>query len=244
MFERTVSFWNRLLRRQPRPEAARAAAVVEEEDRRVWSRYAADIETTCTLACSGEAASLPARVRNISLGGVSLATDRPFEPGSLLSIQLPLTDDHPRATVLACVVHVRDAGGGVWHVGCTFARELSAADLEAFGARRARSGLPDQRSWQRFSCDVKALCQPVAAPGPEPFAATVLNLSPSGVGLLLPCPLETGTLLSVELQAASGAFRKTMLACVVHASARTDGQHALGCNFIRSLSEADLQALR
>jgi hypothetical protein len=243
MFERTRSFWRRLLGRSEGAGAAGTTTQVEE-DRRVWVRYPTDLETTYCQA-GGEGKRLAARVRNISLGGVNLAVDRPFDPGALLSIELPGATEHERSTALACVVHVTQADEREWHVGCTFSRELSESDLEAFGVRRVRHAPSDQRTWQRFPCNVKASCQPVvdsgAGPGPRP--AQVLDLSPSGVGLLLADPFENGSLLSVELRAADDSVRRTMLACVVHVTERADGQHALGCNFIRSLSEQDLRAL-
>jgi hypothetical protein len=128
-------------------------------------------------------------------------------------------------------------------LGCTFARELSEDDLEAFGARRERHGPADQRTWVRFATDVKASYQLIAGEGAAPKPAKVVNLSASGVGLLVAEAVENGALLSVELHAGQGDFTRTMLSCVVHVTARPAGEWALGCNFIRSLSEEDLKAL-
>src|ERR1700757_4769355 len=105
MFARTVSFWKRLLGRHT-PATAAAAVQQGEEERRVWVRYPADLETTYRPAGHGDAAQLSARVRNISLGGVSLSVDRTFEPGDLLSVELPGATEHSRCNILACVVHV------------------------------------------------------------------------------------------------------------------------------------------
>ena len=55
--------------------------------------------------------------------------------------------------------------------------------------------------------------------------------------------MENATLLSVELHNAAGTVGRTMLACVVHVTRHSDHEFALGCNFIRSLSEEDLKAL-
>ncbi len=242
MFERTVSFWKRLLGRQAPAEGAGAVQQAEEE-RRVWVRYPADLETTVQAAGSPDAVRLSARVRNVSLGGVSLAVDRPFEPGDLLSVELPGATEQTRCNVLACVVHVGETPEGGWVLGCTFSRELSEDDLEAFGARRERHSPSDQRTWVRFVTDVKASYQRIANAKPAPQPATVVNLSASGVGLLVAEAVENGSLLSVELHSGDGDFTRTMLACVVHVTARADGEWALGCNFIRSLSEEDLKAL-
>ncbi len=56
-------------------------------------------------------------------------------------------------------------------------------------------------------------------------------------------PVGAGMLLSVELHGATGPSARTILACVVHVTPRGEGEWALGCNFIRSLTEQDLQAL-
>src|SRR5262249_9550695 len=144
--------------------------------------------------------------------------------------------------VLACVVHVSPADDGEGILGCTFSRELSEGDLQAFGARRERHETSDQRTWMRFATDVQATYQLIALPEGARQPAKVINLSASGVGLEVEEPVENGALLSVELQAGHGDFARTMLACVVHVTARQDGW-ALGCNFIRSLSEEDLTAL-
>ncbi len=55
--------------------------------------------------------------------------------------------------------------------------------------------------------------------------------------------MENGALLSVELHNSAGTTERTMLACVVHVNRHEDGGWALGCNFIRSLGEEDLNAL-
>src|SRR5436309_3363082 len=98
------------------------------------------------------------------------------------------------STVLACVVHCTLETGGEWSVGCTFSRELSDADLAEFGARRPKPPTPgDARSWVRFSCSVQAVCDSVPSNGRAPESVEVLNLSPSGVGLVVPRPIETGS---------------------------------------------------
>ena len=242
MFERTRNFWRRLLGR-PATSAGGNVAVATGEERRVWVRYPADLETSYTPAGMPETARFSARVRNISLGGVNLLADRPFRPGELLTVELPGATDETRCNVLACVVHCQEEGPGEWSLGCTFSRELNDEDLEAFGARRERPLPSDQRQWKRFPAEVIALYQFVANGDPRQFPAKVLDISASGVGLLVDQPVENATLLSVELHNAAGTVGRTMLACVVHVTLHSEHEWALGCNFIRSLSEEDLKAL-
>jgi hypothetical protein len=145
--------------------------------------------------------------------------------------------------VLACVVHVSPQGGDRWLIGCTFARELSDEDLAPFGARKVRATPPDQRDWVRYACDVQASYQPGDDTDASDRPAQVLNISASGVGLLVAEPIAVGTLLSVRLRSARGGADKTMLSCAVHVTQRGAEEWALGCTFISELSESELLAL-
>src|SRR5262249_55421430 len=203
----------------------------------------ADLETTLRPEGNAEAGPLAARVRNISRGGISLVVQRHFETGELLTVELPGAEPDSRYTVLACVVHVRPLPDGAWALGCTFSGELSPEDLAAFGAQRTRPAPPDQRTWDRYPVTVTASYQPLLAPEGGRQAAQVLNISTTGVGLLVQEAIEPGTLLNVDLHGPAGGHAPTLLACVVHVSARPGGEWALGCNFIRELGEPELAAL-
>ena len=75
MLSRTLSGWRRLLGRGDfLPQG-------EEEERRLWGRLPCDLETSCRAASGQGGDPLPARVRNISRGGISLRVAGSFEPG-------------------------------------------------------------------------------------------------------------------------------------------------------------------
>jgi c-di-GMP-binding flagellar brake protein YcgR len=233
MFERTVSMLKRLVSSGP-----------PEEERRVRVRYPANLETTFEPVNGTEVKRLSGRVRNISASGINLVVPHHFEPGSMLSIDLPGAKGQSSYSVLACVVHTTATAEGEWTLGCTFSRDVGDDVLRQFGALRQKPATPDDnRTWTRFPCTVKALCQTVADPQQEPWPVQVLNISPTGIGLLVARAIDTGTLLSLELQGHTEAAAHTMLACVVHVTVQPDGQWALGCNFIRELTEEELQAL-
>jgi hypothetical protein len=233
MFKRTVSMLKRLV--SPRRP---------EEERRVRLRYPANLATTLVPINGADAVRLSGRVRNISGTGLNLVVGRRFEPGSLLSLELPGAEGQPSHSVLACVVHATQVAEGEWALGCTFSRDVGDDVLRQLGGMRQKPvTVDDSRAWMRFPCDVKARCQVVAHPQAEPWPVQVLNLSPTGIGLLVSRAINTGTLLSLELQGHADGTAHTMLACVVHVTVQPDGQWALGCNFIRELSEAELQAL-
>src|SRR5437667_8626123 len=139
MFERTFSFWRRLVGRSTKPMDDSSTEL--EDERRVWVRYPADLETTYQPA-GASSVRLSARVHDISRGGVHLVVNRQFQTGDLLSIELPRSNDETY-TVLACIVRVdraTDAEGKEpeWTLGCVFSRELGDEELGGFDARRVR----------------------------------------------------------------------------------------------------------
>jgi c-di-GMP-binding flagellar brake protein YcgR len=238
MFGR-FSFWQRSGNHPS--TSATMEPTTEEADRRVWVRFAADLETTYQKAGQADSSRLSAKVRDISRGGVNLLVRHSFQPGDMLSVELPAPEGRPLHTVLACVVRVNQEGED-WSLGCIFSCELDDDDLEGFGAKREKHSDADQRTWMRYPCQVKATYQVVGYEETPVCQVEVLNISASGIGILVGQPIEMGSLLNLELQQAGGASTRTILACVVHAN-QENGRWALGCNFIRELSEDDLQAL-
>jgi hypothetical protein len=243
MFAQTVSFWRKLVG-SSRPQSATGPQDAEA-DRRVWVRYPTDLTTTLQPAACQETAPLAARVRDISRGGMHLHVGRPFQTGELLSVELP--GEQP-LTVLACIIRVNLLPSGEWELGCVFARELSDADLDTYGARREKPLSDDQRLWARFACALQANCQLVGQESAATLPGKVLNISATGIGLLVEKAVDTGTLLNMELVPSSGKPARTILACVVHSTHQPAGDGrvdawALGCNFIRELTEQDLQNL-
>jgi hypothetical protein len=235
MFQRVLRSWGRWVGRRPEPETG--------EERRVWLRYPCDLETTLKAANDPQPQRLSGRVLNISRGGVQLLVNERVEPGALLSVDLPGATDSFASRILAYVVRVVTRPGGGWTVGCTFATELDDEDLEPFAARRLKAVLPDQRAWVRFPCDARASYRLVRSPESRPESARVLNISPSGIGLQANTAIDIGALLSLELSNAQGQDPLTMMASVVRVTPQAGGSWVLGCNFIRELSEQELQAL-
>jgi len=139
MFERTRSFWRRLL---GQPGSAGTSAVATGEERRVWVRFPADLETSFIPAGSPGSSRFSARVRNISLGGINLLGDRPFQPGELLTVELPGATRRKPLPRTGLRGALRGGGPRRMVAGCTFSRELNDEDLESFGARRETHASP------------------------------------------------------------------------------------------------------
>jgi hypothetical protein len=241
MFERTFSFWRRLVGTS-QGDADRGGTAVHE-DRRLWVRYQSDLETRVQLAQQDQAERVPALVRDISIGGANLISERAFQAGQILSLELPTVLGDELQIVLACVVRVVPDRNGTWSLGCVFARELSAQDLEHVGAKKAKPTPGDQRTWLRYDCITTATYERIGEEIGQAHAAQVLNISASGVGLLLKEPAEPGSLISLNLQGKHGQAVRSILACIVHTTERAGDELAVGCNFIRELGEDELSAL-
>jgi PilZ domain len=241
MFQRTKTIWRQLVGQSR--EQSTATLDDSQEERRAWVRFRANMETALKPAGALDSGRIAAHVRNISLGGINLRVTRAFQPGDMLSIELPSANGKTCCDILACVVHSEEELAGEWLLGCTFSRDLSAADLDALRAKHVHCDVEDQRQWQRFQANLTATIQPAAALEHRAYSAKVLNISVSGVGLLADRAIENGTLLNVDLCNEASTVECTMLACVVYVNRQSVGEWALGCNFIRSLSEEDLAGL-
>jgi c-di-GMP-binding flagellar brake protein YcgR len=214
-----------------------------EEERRTWGRVHCDHVTRCHVACKSESSSHDVRVRNLSAGGMGMVSPVSYNPGTLLSIELPSEQGALEPTeVLACVVRC-EPHGEQYDLGCTFAGVLEEADLARFGARKQATEPPDQRQWVRYECRAEANYQVVRAPQPGFLVpATVRNISAGGLSLEVNEALHVGDLLSVELLR-EREILITTLASVVRTESGPQGQRVVGCNFIRELDQAILAQL-
>lgn len=107
-------------------------------DKRAWVRFPCNLATSYH-SMAEEDGPLPAKVLDSSAGGLGLLVNRPFENGTILSIELPCTGGHSSRTVLARVVHARGKQGSYWILGCAFTSQLTEEDLRSLNA------LPDPR---------------------------------------------------------------------------------------------------
>jgi hypothetical protein len=241
MLASAVIFW-RWLTGQPVSLDEKVAIAESNDERRVWLRYAAELNTRCAEVGDDGETGIAAQVADISHGGLKVIASCRFEPGTVLSVELPAVSGESSLAVLACVVRAQPHGDKDWAMGCRFSGELSDEQLQVFGASRTRPTPPDARSWSRFPCEAKAVYQRVGDRDISRRNARVLNISVAGMALLVEEEVAIGELLSTELHDATGKTVVTILACVVHVQTAEKG-HVLGCNFIRELNDADLKAL-
>lgn len=211
-------------------------------ERRVWVRFPSGLETQCHPADTPVNERFRARVQDVSRGGARLLAGRSLEPGTQLLIELPPQNGCGPSTLLAYLAWVKPLPGGEYALGCTFAGELGPTELQTFGAELVRADAEDQRTYVRFVCDTPANYQLIKTRETQRWPAQVVNLSAGGVGLLVAQAVEPGTTLSLELYKRGEASVLTMLACVIRVNTLSGGKWLLGCNFIRELTDHELQA--
>ena len=100
-------------------------------ERRGAPRHPSSLRIACYPAGSGLLERRLVRVRNVSRTGIGLTSDRRWEPGTMLVLEMPPVEDVPPRSVRARVVHATLQVGGTFLVGCLFQQPLSDADLQA-----------------------------------------------------------------------------------------------------------------
>jgi hypothetical protein len=235
----STTLWRQLVG-WPDQIASAAPAASAGVERRIWVRTPSEATATFQQGVGTDDGRFSAQVRNISRGGINFLAEQHFESGAILSVELPGTDGRSY-TVLACVAHVTAEAEGQWAVGCRFSCELGDADLRAFAAATVAPAETEQRKWVRFRSKARASYALVAANEESRQQAQVINLSANGVALCLEQSVQAGALLNLELHGPTSS--RIILACVVRVEPEAEGLWLVGCNFIRDLTDQELEAL-
>lgn len=104
------------------------SSMTQSKEHRLWVRYSSSPDTP--LQAGSDLVTWSAQIQDISRGGVNLLGNHPFDPGTVLKIDLPLTDQVIPSTVLAKVVHASAKPNGVWALGCAFIKDLGEEELQ------------------------------------------------------------------------------------------------------------------
>jgi hypothetical protein len=100
-----------------------------------------------------------------------------------------------------------------------------------------------RRSETRYQCAPATAARLSTSKGHEGRRAWVLNLSSSGIGLLLDTAMEPDSQLVIHLQSSHIGKAFDLLARVVHSTPQTGGEWLVGCKLAEKLSQDDLEAL-
>jgi len=115
----------------PRANEASSAAASE---RRAWVRVGSDLDASCQTAGAMKDAGWPAKVRDVSAGGVGLLLKHRFKPGTSLAVELRDAAGGAECSLRARVVHTTSViveGDRYWLIGCALDTPLSESELAA-----------------------------------------------------------------------------------------------------------------
>ena len=101
----------------------------------------------------------------------------------------------------------------------------------------------ERRTSERHPCGLDTSCLRATDAG-NAWDARVMDISSTGVGLLLGRRFEPGTLLSFRLEGRSEGQSYNAVARVVHATRQAAGGWLLGCVLLDPLDEPQLRAFR
>lgn len=100
-------------------------------DCRRWVRFPCNVETVCYTSETAPGERRPARIVNISAGGVGLLLACQFSKGTLLRFLLPADVDHASRDLMVRVVREMEQGNGYWFHGCEFVHQLSDEEMRS-----------------------------------------------------------------------------------------------------------------
>ena len=102
----------------------------------------------------------------------------------------------------------------------------------------------DRRTAVRYLCNLETTCQPIVGAAAQSWPARAVDISSSGIALVLDRRFERGTILSIRLESSDGETARNLLLRVVYAKAQADGFWRLGCAFAGELGQEELLAFR
>jgi hypothetical protein len=114
---------------QTLPSAEEFSDLDIEMDRRATVRYLCDRQVFYSPLWTSERHW--ARIRNVSVHGISLLVGAPIERGIDLAIDMKTVDPSILVTLVARVVHSTKQDEGSWIVGCKFLNGPSEQELLA-----------------------------------------------------------------------------------------------------------------
>jgi hypothetical protein len=100
-------------------------------ERRAWVRYSCGLTASCQPIAFDAEVLWPARIQDLSAGGLALLATRPFELGALLNIEIQLSNKGFLEPNLVHVVNVTADRHGGWRISCAFLHPLTEPQLQS-----------------------------------------------------------------------------------------------------------------
>src|SRR5262245_24076297 len=112
------------------PHEGSSASRMQLRERRAGVRHASTMEASYH-ACAVEAVgpSSPARIWDVSLGGLALVVGHPYDAGVRLSVVPEVLPQSLSPGLEVEVLHVTPHGEGLWLAGCRFLNPLTEEEL-------------------------------------------------------------------------------------------------------------------
>jgi PilZ domain len=101
------------------------------DERRASVRHVCNLDTLCQPSDADEPKRWPATVCDISLEGIGVLVREPFQPGTVIGVDLTSPDETLEYTMFAKVMNVQALADGRWRAGCAFTRKLSDDELQS-----------------------------------------------------------------------------------------------------------------
>lgn len=110
-------------------EKTKSAATTAIERRRAI-RYECGLETSCQLMAQVDGDAWPAKVRNISVSGISLVVARKLDPETRVNVELYNKSRKYYCQIPLRIIYVLEKQDGNYILGAAFTRELSLEELQ------------------------------------------------------------------------------------------------------------------
>jgi hypothetical protein len=198
-------------------------------ERRTSPRRPSRLQVRCCVKSVTERGPWMAALKEITRDGISLVIDRPFKPGMVLGMRIPV------AHGVRCLkfVHVcqclRQAGTRDWLVRGVFRPSLTPEEFNALVT------LPIQET------QVSPIIHVIQE---GPWWASIRDVSATGLGLIVEQPFKSNALLTVQLPEQGETLGPPTLLRVVHARRKPGCPWwILGCAFLKRISPMRQRAL-
>jgi PilZ domain len=96
---------------------------------RAWPRFPSQVKAFCQSVKAEDEVPWLIRVQDLSCQGLKIVSRHRFEPGTILRIG---STHEKTGVLLARALYIVPSAEGQWEIGCSFAKKLDEAELQAW----------------------------------------------------------------------------------------------------------------
>lgn len=203
-------------------------------DRRTAVRHARRMMVPCSMKRVVEDGMFEATVAIVTAAAIRLVAPEPLRTHMQLAVDLPDERGHLKGQLFRATLVKPGPGQRDWLVEGLFFKKLNDAEVAGMNRRLTAT---HGNGWKTTGRVVRVRHE-------GPWLATMLNVSHSGIGLILDRPFDAGSFLEVELPSIHRKHLRPRLIRVTHSKRQSNGNDwEIGGVFLRGLTEAELQVL-